>query len=62
MAQYGVLRRVGAGWVFKPPSGSEVPDQDFVHLLNRLADLGWAVVVAGDFTGAGGDELILEKH
>jgi hypothetical protein len=65
MAQYGIIRKVGtsgSGWVFTPPSGSEVPDSNFVHLLNHLASLGWRVVVAGDFLGtATGDELILEK-
>lgn len=61
MVQYGIIRRVGTdAWVFTRPNASEIPDQDLVHLLNRLAGLGWTVVAAGDFMGTGGDELILE--
>ena len=68
MAQYGTISRDGLrGWVFTPPSGSEVSDVDFVHLLNHLASLGWRVVVAGAFLGTAqllgtaADDLILEK-
>ena len=65
MAQYGAIRRVQqggtVGWVFTPPSGQEVSDGNFVHLLNGLANQGWRVVAAGDFRDSPGDELILEK-
>lgn len=61
MAQYGVIRRIGPGWVFEPPVGPEVSSQDFGKLLNDLARQNWKPVLAGDFLGNGGDELILEK-
>jgi len=61
MASYGVIRRVDGGWVFTPPSGSEIPHQNFVHLLNQLANQGWKPLLAGDFLESNGDDIIVEK-
>lgn len=62
MSQYGIIAKVGPGWVFKTPGALDIASQDFGHLLNDLARQGWKPILAGDFYGDhSGDELILEK-